>query len=484
MTSCPLSRLFFCGSLLVALVGSTPVSPSWHLKRDPPLAARDDPLGGIAALPPDSISQPGMLSSNLTVISDAIASHQAGRPEVVSAYKSIFEAVKPASTPTTIQDILAIMEDEYTGSTSSLIDSAASLYLHGLDPGNVKVSLAKRGGIDIDSTDNSNPEPPTTIYPQSSSADPSYSILEKALRSAIYIPSAFEFGRGSKQTVILVPGTAVPGGTTYKGNFAKLLSSTTWADPLWLNIPGFSLGDIQANAEYVAYAIHYISAITGGRNVSVITWSQGSLDTQWGLKYWPSTRGLVSDHIAVSGDYHGTKLAYTLCPGFPLNMLLGCTPSILQQTYDSNLIRKLRSSGGDSAYIPTTTIYSGTDEIVQPQSGSGASSFLNDARTVGVSNNQVQVVCGPGSLAGGFYGHAGVLIHPLAWELTVDALQHPGPGQVSRLNVPNVCRTPAANGLTAGDVLLTEAMTVTGALNALAYSPRVDSEPAFKPYVT
>lgn len=53
------------------------------------------------------------------------------------------------------------------------------------------------------------------------------------------------------------------------------------------------------------------------QNVSVISWSQGGLDTQWAVKYWPSTRNVTSNFIAQSPDFHGTVLAYITCPGFP-----------------------------------------------------------------------------------------------------------------------------------------------------------------------
>lgn len=246
---------------------------------------------------------------------------------------------------------------------------------------------------------------------------------------------------------------------------------------MWLNIPDQLLDDAQVNAEYVAYAVNYISGITSC-NVSVITWSQGGLDTQWALKYWPSTRNVVSNFIANSPDYHGTVLAYALCPAFPN---LPCPPSIIQQEYNSNFVNTLRSNGGDSAYVPTTTIYSSTDEVVEPQSGTGASAYLLDARNVGVTNNQVQAVCG-GHPAGTFYTHEGVLYNPLSFALAKDALTNGGPGQVSRLDLNTVCNEIISPGLNLEDVIITEESIVIAAVSIVLYPDKVTEEPPIMSY--
>ena len=320
-----------------------------------------------------------------------------------------------------------------------------------------------------------NPSP--AVYPIKSSKDAPYSLSEAQLRGAIHIPSTFTYG--SKPPVILVPGTGAPGGVTYASNFIKLLTGTSYADPVWLNIPSFTLQDIQVSAEYVAYAINYISGVSSNKNVSAMTWSQGSLDMQWALKYWPSTRSKVSDNINVSPDYHGTIDAYFLCPGFPK---LPCDASVIQQEYSSNFVTTLRSNGGDSAYVPTTTIYSAIfDEVVEPQSGSSASGNINDARRVGVSNNEVQTVC-PGQPAGGVYGHAGVLFNALAFALAKDALTHPGPGLSSRIDLSSVCAMYVAPGLSVADVLATSNDIVVAGLNLLAYEPKQLYEPAIMGY--
>jgi len=253
--------------------------------------------------------------------------------------------------------------------------------------------------------------------------------------------------------------------------------------PVWLNVPGALLGDSQVNAEYVAYFINYISAISNNAtDMSVISWSQGGLITQWALKYWPSTREPIADFLPVSPDFHGTVLADVIClSGAGGAGIIPCDPSVIQQEYTSAFVTTLRSNGGDSAYVTTTTIYSGFfDEVVEPQQGTAASAYLLDARNVGVTNNEVQLIC-PGQPAGGFYTHEGVLYNSVAAALIVDALTHDGPGQASRIS-SSVCQDIAAPGLTLDDVIETEGLIPQALINVLLYFPKLNNEPALMSY--
>ncbi|GAO47542.1 alpha/beta-hydrolase [Saitoella complicata NRRL Y-17804] len=222
-----------------------------------------------------------------------------------------------------------------------------------------------------------------------------------------------------------------------------------------------ALGDTQVNAENVTYAINYISAISQNKNISIITWSQSGLITQWAFKCWPSTRKVVSDFIPISPDFHGTVSAYALCPGF---RKLPCDPAIIQQEYSSKFVQTLREGGGDSAYVPTTTLYSIYDEIVQPTSGTDASAYLKSSGFAQASNNEVQSLC-PGRPAGGFYTHEGVLYNPISFALIRDALTHDGPGDSSRIDLATLCDLVAADGLSLNDVLATEGLIPLAVVN-------------------
>lgn len=353
---------------------------------------------------------------------------------------------------------------------------------------NINQNLVSKSALDtlntyenagIDSYNNTgNPAPSTTIYPQKSSTDAPYSVSEQDLRDAIYIPSSYGYGKNGKKPVILIPGTAVPAGITYYWSFENL-GSVTNADVVWVNIPGASLGDAQVNAEYVAYAINYINSVSSGASVSIISWSQGGPDTQWALKYWPSTQSVLEDFIAISPDFHGTTQANFLCPG--IDSQLACTPSIWQQRYNANFISTLRSNGGNSAYVPTTTIYSSTDQIVQPQSGVNASAYMLDARNVGVSNNELQTVCAA-QPAGGVYTHEGVLYNSLAWALVIDALNNPGPANPARMNLVSVCGQEIAPEENLADVLGTEGLLLIAMAEIGQYQPKTSSEPPTASY--
>ncbi|WPA95933.1 uncharacterized protein RHO25_000537 [Cercospora beticola] len=319
------------------------------------------------------------------------------------------------------------------------------------------------------------------VFPKADPKDAPFSLSEADLRAAIHIPSSFKYGaRGAPNPIILVPGTGATGYTTFVGNYIPLLQGSNIADPVWLNIPGFLLGDAQVHAEYVAYAVNYIHGISNKRKVSVAAWSQGSIDGQWAFKYWPSARAKVTDFITFSGDYAGTINANFLAtPGIPL------PPAVLQQEAGSNFIKTLRANGGDSAYVPTTSVYSSFfDEIVQPQAGTAASAFIKDARRVGVSNNEVQQIC-PGAPAGSFFTHEGVLYNAIGFALLKDALSHEGPGKVSRIpGLDSLCTNFLSPGLDLSDFLLTENAILIAALTIVTYPEKVTTEPAIKAYAS
>ncbi|CRG89801.1 hypothetical protein PISL3812_06840 [Talaromyces islandicus] len=437
----------------------------------PPLGQRDgilstigdDVIGLLSSVTDDLASLSPYLSSQATSIKDKV---------------QVARLVPSTSNSSSVESAAATISDIFRQRPADLTVAVDELLSQGLLVGQLLDLLNSFANQStINSQNNTNLRSPIVpVYPSKLLDDAPYSLDEHTLRSAIYIPESFTYGK--KTPVILIPGTFIPAGITYHFSFSKLADFTGSLDPLWVNIPGASLGDAQVNAEYVAYAINYISGITAS-NVAVISWSQGGLDTQWALKYWPSTRSSVQDFVAISPDFHGTILAPAICPGLPLP---SCTPSVAQQIYTSKYIATLRADDGDSAYVPTTTLFSTFDEIVEPMSGDYASAYLLDARNVGVTNAWVQQVCGTVTLGGSIFTHEGMLYNPLSWALAIDAITHKGPGDPSRLDLDKVCSSFLADGLDLEDLLGTEGLLLLAVANVIGYGSWTATEPPIKAY--
>lgn len=403
-----------------------------------------------------------------------------GTSNALSNIVSQLQQTDSISSPDSPEAALSALQDAFSNNGAlSILDIASKITEAGLVPPEILSFLNGYFDSELNSVDNQNPPAKATIYPSKSPQDAPYSLPEETLRSAIHIPPSFNYGRNGKTPVILVPGTAIPAGSTYHFSFSKLGNNAP-VDVVWVNIPRASLPDAQVNAEYVAYAINYISALCAKQDVAIISWSQGGLDTQWALKYWPSTRSAVQDFVALSPDFHGTIEEGVVCPALTF---VACTPSIWQQAWESEFVRTLRADGGDSAYVPTTTVYSSFDEIVEPMSGPDASALLGDVRGVGVTNAHLQTVCA-GQPAGGYYTHEGVLYNPLTWALAIDAIVHDGPGDLSRLDLAGVCGQVLAPELDLEDLFGTEGLLLVAGAEVVSYQPHATGEPPIRPYAS
>lgn len=160
------------------------------------------------------------------------------------------EAAIPTATPTSIPDATSVVVSIFSAKPTNLYENVIEMVENGLAPSDI-ADIVSAYSVGYNSETNVNPAVPhKAIYPKKSSSDAPYSLTETQLREVIYIPSTFTYGK--KPPVTLVPGTSSKGGETYGANYIKLLTGTSYADPVWLNIPGFLLGDAQVNAEYVA----------------------------------------------------------------------------------------------------------------------------------------------------------------------------------------------------------------------------------------
>ncbi|POW00226.1 hypothetical protein PSTT_13270, partial [Puccinia striiformis] len=191
-----------------------------------------------------------------------------------------------------------------------------------------------------------------------------------------------------------------------------------------------STGDVQLTAEYVAYAIKYLSTQSRPADQYCIIQSRRpGLHAMGPESRSNSSRLLISllpvQHSGLrrkSGKefcrfgcpFHGTTLASVVCP--LLDVIGGCLPALFQMISSSRLVKALNApvpGSGARALVPTTSVYSRNDEIVVPQTGSRPISALD-----GASNIAVQDICGVTHVADHF-----LLIGDLAaYSIAVDAL--------------------------------------------------------------
>jgi hypothetical protein len=271
----PFSRILIGASLLACAIAA----PASFAKRASSsgvasaLAAVDSAVSGVLnGLEADASEASQIYSALLTAVEDSIKSQVTATPTNIPQATSVLASILSTSTANQYGNIVKLAANGFGPSISDLTVLMAGTFLGPNSENNINLMI-----------------PNKAVYPKRGSSDAPYTLSEAQLRKVIYIPPTFTYGR--KPPVIvslpctcyvkittdaekLVPGTGGTGYESFDGNFITLLTGVSYADPVWLNIPGQLLGDIQVNAEYVAYAINYINGITS-KNVSVISWSQG-----------------------------------------------------------------------------------------------------------------------------------------------------------------------------------------------------------------
>ncbi|KAI9603390.1 hypothetical protein KEM48_001370 [Puccinia striiformis f. sp. tritici PST-130] len=191
--------------------------------------------------------------------------------------------------------------------------------------------------------------------PTSTQGDAPWTQSESAYREMITCHAGL---RGQRGVVLLVPPTGGDGQQTWTRSPYFLYLPKQGFSICWVDNPTKGTGDIQLTAEYVAYAIKYLSA-QSGQPISIVSFSQGGLNTQWALTFWPSAAKVTSRAI---------RALTAAVPG-----------------------------SGARAMVPTTSVYTRDDDLVLPQTGSHPISALD-----GASNIAIQDICGIAHVADHF----------------------------------------------------------------------------------
>jgi hypothetical protein len=283
----------------------------------------------------------------------------------------------------------------------------------------------------------------SNLYPKRLASDRGvYTQTEATLRSAIYIPSNVS---ASWNFLLLFPGTALPAGCTYQNNLVSQLWSRQ-VNPVWVNVPSNSIGDSQVTAEFAAYTINYLNA-RYNKKIYVLGASQGSLNVQWALKYWGSARSSITGFISVSGEFHGTTIDLSLA--YDLQGHISLPQTLWQQSSTSQFVTHLLLNGGNTALVPTTSIWSANDEQISPHGPTNGSELLLPPFPNTFTPVIVQTACtGHGTAATGNYSHVEVLFHPLTIYVIQNVITNSGIPVLSQLNLNSICSTQWAPDLT------------------------------------
>lgn len=176
----------------------------------------------------------GSFSADLKSISAAITVGQA-----------ILTNIVPAPGPTAIPQAIEEVYKITSANPGDIFKNGAEILAGGLAGGDyIDIAAAY---LFESSTNNINLRPAPGIYPKKDPRDAPYSLSESDLRKVIYIPLDFTYGR--KPPVIFLPGTGALAGSNFAGNLAKLVKDNNLGDPVYVNLPGENLADIQIAAE-------------------------------------------------------------------------------------------------------------------------------------------------------------------------------------------------------------------------------------------
>ncbi|MGH8530066.1 MAG: esterase/lipase family protein [Nevskiales bacterium] len=236
---------------------------------------------------------------------------------------------------------------------------------------------------------------------------------ESDIESAIGHP--VQMRNGACDPVLLIHGTGSTSFESWAGTYIPALTAAGF-EVFTLDLPGKAYGDIQASAEYLVHALRVIARLSG-RPVDVITHSQGGLVARWGLKWWPDTHALVDDLIMLGAPHHGTLIVELYC-------VAACKPAHFQMQPQAEFIEALNAGDEMGLAASTTSIYSITDELVQPQWPDSTSALP------GAANIAIQDLC-PGRPV----DHVGLMRDGAVYALVLSALLNEGPAEHGRFSL-------------------------------------------------
>ncbi len=219
-------------------------------------------------------------------------------------------------------------------------------------------------------------------------------------------------GEGENDPVLLVHGTSVTREQNWGWNYWGALPERG-LEVCWVQLPDLAFGDIQTSSEYVARAVQVMHESTG-ENVDLLGHSQGGIEPRWVIKWFPAG-AFVDDYIALATPNHGASM-FDKATADDREIEAGW-----QMRTDSNFLAALNRGDETPGPIDYTSIYTNTDELIQP---------VGTQDLEGGANILLQDLC-PGRRV----DHGGIAGDDVTYRLVIDALTHAGTANPDRAEV-------------------------------------------------
>jgi triacylglycerol lipase len=238
-----------------------------------------------------------------------------------------------------------------------------------------------------------------------------YSVPLSRLDGALDCGGGLPDGGGRDEPVLLVHGTSVTPAQNWGWGYRPALQSAGF-EVCWVSLPNAALGDIQISAEYAARAVELMNASSGER-IDVIGHSQGGVVARWAIKYFDAGAE-VDDYIGFAVPEHGTL---SVLSAIRANR---CLAPCWQLHPGSRFLIALNEGDETPGTTSFTSIYTANDEFVYP---------VQTSALEGGANVLIQELC-PGRPV----EHLLMAGDAVTWDLTVDALTHPGSLDLARIS--------------------------------------------------
>ncbi|KAK6435521.1 hypothetical protein LTR95_008293 [Oleoguttula sp. CCFEE 5521] len=248
-----------------------------------------------------------------------------------------------------------------------------------------------------------------------SAGDAPFSVSQDTLAAALTCPNGNP--TTSSPGVLLVHGTTSTGAETWAEGYVPALKANGYT-ACYVTLPNRAMGDMQISSEYIAYNLKYLSLLSNGAQVAVISHSQGGPDTQWALRFWPSARAVTRAFVPLSPDFTGVALLDSrLAPGS--NYYRALQAKDFRALVPTTAIYTLVSSPSLSNTLAIETNPTQTDEVVVPSAPNAA---LPGAKVLAI-----QQLC-PLRIT----DHVFMTIDAAAFAFALDALNHGGTASLTR----------------------------------------------------